>query len=228
MTGKPRPGRLPALSLLAALVFLVAFVRLWSYVLDDTYISLRFARHLAQGVGLVYNPGERVEGISNFLWTVFLALPFALHVPVIPFLKVALALLSLAVAWAIPGLAAASGVLPAPGDRWLAWMPAWLFLVTPLTVERAADGLETIPFTLLLVLATTWAFAEPRSGRFPRLGLALAALAMMRPDGVLVAPVLIAIAGFRGARPSQLLRAALAFGLPFSLHGCATRSMKPS
>jgi arabinofuranosyltransferase len=218
----PRPpwlsSPLAALSLVAALVFLVVYSRLWSYVLDDTYISLRFARHLAQGQGLVYNPGERVEGFSNFLWTVFLALPFAARVPVIPFLKVALALLSLAVAWAIPGLASASGVLPArPGDRWLAWAPAWLFLVTPLAIERAADGLETIPFTLLLVLATTWAFAEPQSGRFPRLGLALAALAMMRPDGVLAAPVLIAIAGFRGARPWQLLRAALAFALLLGL-----------
>src|SRR5215471_6240015 len=145
MTGKPRPRSLPALplpavSLLAALVFLVVYVRLWSYVLDDTYISLRFARHLAQGQGLVYNPGERVEGFSNFLWTVFLALPFAAHLPVIPFLKGTLALLTLAVAWAIPGLAAASGVVPAirssgPADRWLAWAPAWLFLVTPLTIE---------------------------------------------------------------------------------------------
>src|SRR5262249_30215774 len=122
------------------------------------------------------------------------------------------------VAWAIPGLAAASGVVPLkPNDRWLAWAPAWLFLVTPLTIERAADGLETIPFTLLLVLATTWAFVAKTSSRLPRLGLALAALAMTRPDGVLAAPVLIAIAGLRGARPIQLLREAGCFALLFGL-----------
>ncbi len=37
---------------------------------DDAYISFRYARNLAQGNGLVFNAGERVEGYTNFLWTV--------------------------------------------------------------------------------------------------------------------------------------------------------------
>ncbi len=37
---------------------------------DDAYISFRYARNLAAGDGLVFNPGERVEGYTNFLWTV--------------------------------------------------------------------------------------------------------------------------------------------------------------
>src|SRR5439155_1651061 len=36
---------------------------------DDAFISFRYARNLVRGTGLVMNPGERVEGISNFLWT---------------------------------------------------------------------------------------------------------------------------------------------------------------
>ncbi|HOZ47075.1 MAG TPA: hypothetical protein PLO37_17465 [Candidatus Hydrogenedentes bacterium] len=40
---------------------------------EDAYISFRYARNLARGDGLVYNVGERVEGISNLLWTVTLA-----------------------------------------------------------------------------------------------------------------------------------------------------------
>ena len=39
---------------------------------DDAYISLRYVKNLAHGEGLVFNPGERVEGYSNFLWIVFL------------------------------------------------------------------------------------------------------------------------------------------------------------
>jgi hypothetical protein len=35
--------------------------------LDDAYISYRYAQNLAQGNGLVFNRGERVEGYSNFL-----------------------------------------------------------------------------------------------------------------------------------------------------------------
>ena len=37
---------------------------------DDAFISFRYARNLAAGNGLVFNVGERVEGITNFLWTI--------------------------------------------------------------------------------------------------------------------------------------------------------------
>ena len=38
---------------------------------DDIMISMRYAKNLAAGVGLVYNPGERVEGFTNPLLTFF-------------------------------------------------------------------------------------------------------------------------------------------------------------
>ncbi|RPI32360.1 MAG: hypothetical protein EHM70_09130 [Chloroflexota bacterium] len=42
---------------------------------DDAMISMRYARNLAHGYGLVWNPGgERIEGYSNPLWVVFMAL----------------------------------------------------------------------------------------------------------------------------------------------------------
>jgi hypothetical protein len=36
-------------------------------------ISMRYAANLAAGAGLVWNPGERVEGYTNFLWTLLMA-----------------------------------------------------------------------------------------------------------------------------------------------------------
>jgi arabinofuranosyltransferase len=44
---------------------------------DDAYISYRYAQNLVEGHGLVYNPGERVEGYSNLLYTLMIALIFA-------------------------------------------------------------------------------------------------------------------------------------------------------
>ena len=42
---------------------------------DDAMISMRYARNLADGYGLVWNPGgERVEGYTNPLWVAFMAL----------------------------------------------------------------------------------------------------------------------------------------------------------
>lgn len=45
----------------------------YSALFDDAMISMTYARNLAQGNGLVWNPGERVEGFTNPLWVVLMA-----------------------------------------------------------------------------------------------------------------------------------------------------------
>ena len=44
----------------------------WAFNTDDAYISLRYARHLAEGHGIVWNIGEYppVEGYTNFLFVI--------------------------------------------------------------------------------------------------------------------------------------------------------------
>lgn len=55
---------------------------------DDAMISMRYARNLARGCGLVWNAGgERVEGYTNPLWTLYMA---ALHLFPLPEAKVSL------------------------------------------------------------------------------------------------------------------------------------------
>jgi hypothetical protein len=56
------------LSLLAAIHFI-------NLTMDDAFISFRYSENLAAGQGLVFNSGERVEGYTNFLWTVLMAVP---------------------------------------------------------------------------------------------------------------------------------------------------------
>src|SRR3954452_8190151 len=41
--------------------------------IDDAYITFRYARNLAEGLGLVYNPGEWVLGTTTPLWALLLA-----------------------------------------------------------------------------------------------------------------------------------------------------------
>jgi arabinofuranosyltransferase len=43
---------------------------------DDAYISYRYARNLFRGEGLVFNPGERTEGYSNFSYVLLTSLAF--------------------------------------------------------------------------------------------------------------------------------------------------------
>src|SRR5262245_20357710 len=40
---------------------------------DDEMISMRYARNLVDGHGLVWNAGEPVEGYTNPLWTLIMA-----------------------------------------------------------------------------------------------------------------------------------------------------------
>ena len=42
---------------------------------DDAYISYRYAQNWVRGHGLVFNPGELVEGYTNLLYVVLMALP---------------------------------------------------------------------------------------------------------------------------------------------------------
>ena len=46
----------------------------YDFTQDDAFISFRYAANLLSGDGLVYNHGEKVEGYTNFLWVILLAL----------------------------------------------------------------------------------------------------------------------------------------------------------
>jgi hypothetical protein len=67
--------------------FVVGQERYFS-LFDDAMISMRYARNLAQGYGLVWNPGgERIEGYTNPLWVLYMA---AVHLLPLPASKVSL------------------------------------------------------------------------------------------------------------------------------------------
>ena len=68
---------------LAALAFYAVFLYRTSFVLagtrifvlfEDAMISMRYARNLAEGHGLVWNVGEEpIEGFTNLLWVLWMA-----------------------------------------------------------------------------------------------------------------------------------------------------------
>lgn len=75
MLQKSRKGNAWAwlvLACLAAIVLAQGILLKWQPV-DDAYVAFRYARHLVQGDGLVFNVGERVEGYTDFLWVILLA-----------------------------------------------------------------------------------------------------------------------------------------------------------
>src|SRR5882672_306645 len=52
------------------------------FPLDDAWIHARIARNLANGHGFTFNPGEPTGASSAPLWTLLLAIPIALGIPI--------------------------------------------------------------------------------------------------------------------------------------------------
>jgi hypothetical protein len=82
-------GSFKWLGLCVALLVLFVWNSLYysPWTVDDAYISLRYAQNLLDGQGLVYNPGERVEGFSNFSWVILAASIMRLGLPIVTSLK---------------------------------------------------------------------------------------------------------------------------------------------
>jgi hypothetical protein len=75
-SGRARPS---AASKRAALVLLMGLflvhARFLACVAEDSHITFRFARNLADGHGFVWNVGEPpIEGFTTFLWVLVCAL----------------------------------------------------------------------------------------------------------------------------------------------------------
>jgi arabinofuranosyltransferase len=61
-------------TLLITVLALVARLVSGPRIIDDAYITFRYAQNLVSGMGLVYNPGEHVLGTTTPLYTFLLAL----------------------------------------------------------------------------------------------------------------------------------------------------------
>ena len=177
---------------------------------DDAFISLRYVRNLLDGHGLVFNPGERVEGYSNFLWIAALAGAGALGADLVVAAK-ALGLASL-VLWLGASLRLAGALGLGALER-----GALLFLLGSLwpVGYYAVSGLETVFYAALLTAAVA---AQARNdGRLtPGVAAWLLAAALTRPEGVIFAPILAAVHFARHREARSLVPAALLFAAGYA------------
>lgn len=182
---------------------------------DDQMISMRYARNLAEGNGLVWNPGEYVEGYSNFLWTLTMSLVHLLGAP-----DETAALFVKGGAWAliVASLWCCTRILQQLGVQSRLVMVATMLTIVCCTdvMYWAASGFSTPLATFLHV------FVVARIATTRRLGvaglLALAALPLVRGDSVVLwgCDALLALALGRDKKRCVLLLAASL--LPFIAH----------
>jgi hypothetical protein len=192
-----------------------------SWVCDDAFISFRYADNLVRGLGLVYNEGERVEGYSNFLWTMYHALGLKLGADVENWANagsIACFLGSLGV------LTWNSWVTRRESSGLVTWIPvaAVLAALHPDWQFFATSGLETSLFALEITLLYVVLTVGPsRSSRAAVAGLLLTLASMTRPDGLLLTvPVAIFVLLTAPRRLPALLALSAAFlitWIPYTL-----------
>jgi arabinofuranosyltransferase len=200
---------------------------LYFTLFDDSMISMRYARNLAEGHGLVWNPGEQppVEGYSNFLWTLWMA---ALHLLPVPISKVPLAvavsgaLLLLTQLWVVAALAKN---LTGVRRSWAGFFAVFLTAFSYPLIYWTLRGMEVGLLALLASGAALLAFRcrdEGRTADLLGLGACLGAAVLTRDDAITFVAVLAvyAVAAARGG-PARFRVAAFllsAILVPKGLH----------
>ncbi|MBI5478607.1 MAG: hypothetical protein HY906_07130 [Deltaproteobacteria bacterium] len=203
MSASASDGREPAMTgsrtatlgrwalLLVALAGFCGHALLFNFLTDDAYISFRYARNLAEHGQLVFNLGERVEGYTNFLWTVTLAGLLKLRLqPEVTSRVLGVLLGALGLLLTLRLGRTLNGERASPWDA----VAPLLLCATGAFAAWSMGGLETQLFTVFL-LAGTWfylrdlladpAVPAPPTALLPS-GLCFGFAALTRPEGVFV------------------------------------------
>ncbi len=152
------------------------------FPLDDSWIHLQFARNLASGDGLTYNPGEFVAGSTAPLWTALLSVLFLLPGPAVAWVKLLGISTTLAALYAVFVLGRELGL-----SVGLAAFACLLTALTSWIVWSAVSGME-IPLFILLSLWGIILHVRER-GALSSSSWALPVLALSilaRPEGALL------------------------------------------
>jgi len=186
----------------SAAIFLLFVFLFWGYAIDDAFITFRYSENLANGHGLVFNPGDKpVEGYSNFLWLLFLSLLYKLGLPTYVTAK-------------LMGLS--SFLLSAiiwfrhfeKDDAKLSWLVGPLFLICPITAFWGVSGLELGLHTLLFTGAT---IALLRRSAW--LHILLLLIVLSRPEGIALGCGLLVIGALSDFLNSRLDKKYFATGM---------------
>lgn len=187
---------------------------------DDAMISMRYAWNLSHGNGLVWNPGEHVEGYTNLLMTLLMAPSTALLPTRLAALPIQVAGLVLIFVSAFLTAAIARYVLAEDlnftRSRLVTWMYCGTLCCYPLAYF-ALMGMETGLLTALFLgaLLQTLRLARRHASRGALLALgALWGLAYLaRPDSMIFTALMLLFLLFAKWRTSERWRVVLGTGV---------------
>ncbi len=200
-----------ALSAIVVAGYLLHAASSWPQINDDAFITFRYARNLVLGRGPYFNPGEHVEGYTNFLMMLLAAGAIRLFGPddVLFWAKLigvtagavcVLSTIRLTARWlrSIDQLKAAAPLV-APLAGLLVAVDAGFALYS-------TTGLETTLFAAWIALALLLADRSLERGRWQGLAVALALAELTRPEAIALAPAVLLTVGLARRERRFLIR----------------------
>ncbi len=178
----------PSLNTIVPLVILIASMGIGAKLaldktslFDDAYISLRYSENLVNGNGLVFNVAENVEGYTNFLWTLLLALLIKVTQIEPSLIAIGLAfcafLINLVIVYRI-------GLVLSAEAKVQIYIPVAVMLmgVQSTITDYGTSGLETMAASALVNLGALSLISRTNAVGSFFSGAALILATMMRPD----------------------------------------------
>jgi hypothetical protein len=163
---------------------------------DDAWISLRYARNLVEGHGLVFNPGERVEGYTHPLWVLLDAIIVGLRLPP----RTALSLLGVA-CWIAALFATRRAAREGGASVEAQTFAGAIVAFAAMGVFWGLSGLETAAFAWVLVEAVRLTCAAVRGqSRGVAAGLVFGLACLLRPEGALALVIVIVVTSVTATR----------------------------
>lgn len=167
---------------------LVAYVSMEHQALgtDDAHIFFVYGKNIAAGWGPAYNAGgEWIEGFTSMLWTLIVALAWALfEQPEVWLLLFSVIAVSLAIALLGELVTRGDGT---SGRAWI--LAAWTVCSPSFVVWTSITLMDTALWTTLLVVGVVSALTIEASAR--HLALVVGAMVVCRPESILWGPILI-------------------------------------
>ncbi len=177
--------------LIISAIFYLAFILGTSFeikgeryftLVDDAMISMRYARHLAQGHGLTWNIGEPpVEGFTNLGWTLYLAF---LHLFPFPASKISLAVMITSATILLANIYTVSKIAEAlqPESKYAPMLAAIITAFYFPLVFWSLRGMEVGLLVLLVSLAVLFALTQNNP---ILIGVILALAILVRVDAII-------------------------------------------
>jgi len=169
-------------------------ILMWRYTVDDSFISYRYSKNLSDGAGIVWNKGEKpVEGYTNFLWVIILAVFIKLGIDPVAASKV-LGLLMLA-GTGVLGYFMGLKLLERK-NPFLALVPVLIFSINASFIIHAISGLETMMFCFILMAITYLSLEVKENATKSAMAMLYSSFfisGLIRPEGVLFSAVILAV-----------------------------------